>query len=330
MMKDNLKSIDKRNNRVAGRALKKSPTGECSMLSGGLHVRHDHPLAEEYNRVMPLFEDESLFLARLASHRGRVEHILDLCSGSGVLGISATPCSSEVTGVDINSKAVSYACDTAILNGVQGKCNFLLGDLYQPVKGLKFDLIICNPPFVPLPFDYRMFLSADGGPDGMDVVRRVIGEAADHLVNRGRMLLITMSLGNESEPLVYSYLRKAFKPMRSSIVSTHIYESVNISAEPFFNLFRSVPTYSDWRTFLADKNLTHLYYMLHEISPSTSFSHEEQLNTIPFQQTELSGSWAGRLNRFRTWFMRKQTSDNELNKIVSQNSDVIISDYSIA
>ena len=44
----------------------------------------------------------------------------------------------------------------------------------------------------------------------------------------------------------------------------------------------------------------------HEVTPHDRFGHVEQRNTTPLERTEFSGSWAGRLDRFRTWLQRKQ------------------------
>ena len=267
-------------------------------------------MSMEYDRVMPLFEDESILLAQRlsAAHRHRV---LDLGTGSGILSIAAALHGAQVIGIDVNPKAIQYANLSAQQSEVADRCNFYEGDLYGPVEGEQFDLIVVNPPFVPIPFGYRMFLSADGGPDGLDIVRRVLEGIDAHLKPEGRLLMLTMALGNASEPLAYEHLRKAFSHRTVRITTTHIYEKVWISAEPFFRLFESVLTYERWRDFLADRDLTHLYYMLHDVRPHHAFEHVEQSNDVPLKTEDLSGSWAGRLNRFRIWFKMKEAPGKE-------------------
>ena len=265
----------------------------------------DAVACEEYDRVMPVFDDESVYVARRIEVTRR-NIVLDVGTGCGLLAITAAHQARTVVGVDVNPRAVAYARKNATLNEVADRCLFLPGDLYAPVAGRTFDLIVCNPPFVPLPTGYRMFLSADGGRDGMDVVRRVIFGAPRHLPEGGRLLLLTLSLGSDARPLVFCYLRKAFAPRCARIVTTHIYDQVRIGAEPFFRLFEDVPSYPEWRGFLAQQQLTHLYYMLHEVEPHDRFEHLERHNKEPLEQTEFSGSWDGRLNRFRTWLERKR------------------------
>lgn len=276
----------------------------------GLRIVCDGPLCEAYDRVMPVFEDESSFLAKRVC-KVRSASVLDLGTGSGVLAVAATVESKCVIGTDINPKAVAYARQTIVLNRHQENCSFLLGDLYLPVRGHRFDCVVVNPPFVPIPAGYKMFLSADGGLDGLAVVRRVLEGLDVHLTRDGRFLLLTMALGDEHEPLVYRYLRPLFQKREARIQTTHIYEKRCIEAEAFFNLFQSVPTYSEWRRFLEKRRLTHLYYMLHEVEPNGRFEHVEVHNTIPFEQTEFSGSWAARLNRFRRWFEAKAKNNGD-------------------
>ncbi|NLS96973.1 MAG: methyltransferase [Planctomycetaceae bacterium] len=264
----------------------------------------DGVLSDEYDRVMPVFGDESALLAiRLAAVSGKTA--LDLGTGSGVLAIHVAHRVDEVVGVDINPKAIRYARRSAEICEVQHKCSFVEGDLYGPVSGRRFDVIAVNPPFVPIPYGYRMFLSADGGPDGMDVVREALQGAPRHLAADGRLLMLTMSLGDELEPLVYRYLRSAFHQRPVRITTTHIYATIHYEAEPFLRLFENVPAYLEWRRFLERKKLSHLYYMLHDVSPHDRFEHtEEQLKTA-LELSEYSGSWEGRINRFRTWFALK-------------------------
>lgn len=73
---------------------------------------------------------------------------LDLCTGSGVLAIAAARHGCRhVTAVDVSRRAVIAARCNARLNGVS--VNSVRGDLFEPVRGRRFDLIVSNPPYVP-------------------------------------------------------------------------------------------------------------------------------------------------------------------------------------
>ncbi len=271
----------------------------------GLSIHSDSPLHTEYDRVMPVFSDESELLCR-AIERGVRGDVLDVGTGSGILALYALRKGAHsVVGTDINPKAIAFADRNARRNRMSAQSGFLVGDLYEPAVGRKFDFVIVNPPFVPLPPEYRMFLSADGGPDGMAVVRRILDRVKEHLAPGGVFLMLTMSLGDGNEPLVFRLLRDAFRGHRARIVSTHIYQGRNVDAEEYFRFFSIVPAYAQWRQFLEKRSLTHLYYMLHEVRPHRQFDHVERRNEVPLEQTEFSGSWAGRLNRFRGWLAGK-------------------------
>ena len=72
---------------------------------------------------------------------------LDLGTGCGVQAIFAAARGFGVTAVDINTHAVRCASINALLNGMEAKVKVLEGDLFEPVAGQLFDLVIFNPPF---------------------------------------------------------------------------------------------------------------------------------------------------------------------------------------
>src|SRR5215203_1619983 len=115
--------------------------------------------------------------------RGR--QMLDLCSGTGILGLTA---------VDLSRRAVLNARLNARLNGLE--LTVLRGDLFEPVEGRRFDLIVSNPPYIPAPADAETRGAArawDAGPDGRVFLDRICDRAAGHLRSGGRILLVHSS-----------------------------------------------------------------------------------------------------------------------------------------
>ncbi len=102
--------------------------------------------------------------------------VLDLGCGYGVIGITLAKINPrlKVYMVDINREAVKLARRNAKRNRVDDRVVVLLGDLYEPVKDMKFNAIYSNPP-----------LAA-----GMDTVRRIITEAPQHLESKGTLQLV--------------------------------------------------------------------------------------------------------------------------------------------
>ncbi len=125
--------------------------------------------------------------------------ILDLGTGSGCVAVAvarALPLS-RVVATDLSAAAVGYARENAGLNGAQNVV-VLEGDLFEPVRGRRFDLILSNPPYVKacemplLQKEIRLHEPAealDGGPDGLSFYRRILEGAPLHLRDGGAVVV---------------------------------------------------------------------------------------------------------------------------------------------
>lgn len=128
-------------------------------------------------------------------------HLLDLCCGSGAIGISLDKiCKNvKVTCSDISDDAVELAKKNA--KQLKANVSFAIGDLFEPFKkklgNTKFDLIVSNPPYIEsevIPTlekevrEYEPHLALDGGRDGLDYYRRIIEEAPSYLRENGMVL----------------------------------------------------------------------------------------------------------------------------------------------
>jgi len=141
---------------------------------------------------------------------------LDLCTGNGSLAILlALACPDiQVSACDISLPALALASRNLDRHGLSEQIDLLNGDLWEalsePNEENRFDLIICNPPYVnaesmsKLPAEYlaEPSLALAGGEDGMDLIRKIIRGAPDYLSERGALLL---EIGNE-----YENFKKAF------------------------------------------------------------------------------------------------------------------------
>lgn len=146
----------------------------------GLQVFTDQHLGKGFapQHVYELGTD-SYVLARVTP-RPTGQRALDLCTGSGVHALDSARHYPEVVGVDLNPRALDFARFNAEVNGLEGVCRFVQGDLYEPVEKDDFDLITANPPFVPTP-DEEMELHRTGGEDGERVSRRLVAGLPRHL-----------------------------------------------------------------------------------------------------------------------------------------------------
>ncbi|MBB4370137.1 ribosomal protein L3 glutamine methyltransferase [Bradyrhizobium sp. cir1] len=170
-----------------------------------------------YMRGLPFYVDERVIVPRsfigelLDSHFGgeggpgsliddptAVERVLDLCTGSGCLAILAAhhfP-NAVVDAVDISKGALEVAARNVADYGLEDRITLYRGDLFAPLGDARYDLIITNPPYVDaegmaaLPPECRAEpkLAFDGGADGLDVVRKILRDAPDHLTPGGGLI----------------------------------------------------------------------------------------------------------------------------------------------
>jgi release factor glutamine methyltransferase len=132
----------------------------------------------------------SLLLARhLPLREG--DEVLDLGTGAGLIGILAARRGHRVVATDVVESCARCARANALLNGVGDRLEARTGDLFAPVTGRSFDLIVTNPSQMPTPSDREwgdaQSLTDNGGPDGWDFLDRIIREAPVHLKPEGRL-----------------------------------------------------------------------------------------------------------------------------------------------
>ncbi|MEU6733574.1 HemK2/MTQ2 family protein methyltransferase [Streptomyces physcomitrii] len=140
-------------------------------------------------------DDTRLLLKALAAEGVRSgARLLDLGSGSGALALGAARLGAEVTAVDLARRAVLATrlnCQLA-----RQRVRVRRGDLFAAVHGERYEVILCNPPYVPsrapAPSPHRAALAWDAGSDGRAVLDRVC-EAAPEALDRGGVLLMVHS-----------------------------------------------------------------------------------------------------------------------------------------
>lgn len=148
--------------------------------------------------LIPRQDTEALCEAALGFLRGREgARVLDLCTGSGAIGLSiAQLCpGARVTLADVSAGACEVAARNRDRLGL--RADVVCGDLFCPVRGRQFDLICCNPPYIPtadldgLQREVRREprIALDGGADGLDFYRRIAGEYRAFLRPGGALML---------------------------------------------------------------------------------------------------------------------------------------------
>ena len=128
-----------------------------------------------------------------------------------------------VTMTDVSEDALQTAMSNAGLNGVNRRCSFLLGDMFDAISEDKtFDIIVCNPPYIKSDVietldvevrEHEPRMALDGGADGLDYYRIIANEASMHLKSGG---ILALEIGCDQEVDVKRLLNKAttFYPPR--------------------------------------------------------------------------------------------------------------------
>ena len=156
---------------------------------------------------------EEFSLVRDANAVGRV---LDLCTGSGCLAILAAMrfANAMVDAVELSKDALQVAKSNVAQHKMKSRVRLLQGDLFAPVEGRRYDLIVSNPPYVdatgmkrlPPECRHEPAMAFDGGADGLATVRQIIDQAGAHL-NKGGGLLCEIGRGRAPAERAYPGLK---------------------------------------------------------------------------------------------------------------------------
>ncbi len=164
--------------------------------------------------LIPRLDSEVVALAaelKMKEQKGNT--LLDLCCGSGALGLALAKRNRiKVTAVDISKEATELTKENATRLGL--KIEVIQGDLFQPLKRKKYHMILVNPPYIPTEEiekldpevkDHEPREALDGGADGLNFYRTIVEEAPGHLKKKG---WIVFEIGGEQGPSVAQLLEE--------------------------------------------------------------------------------------------------------------------------
>lgn len=140
---------------------------------------------------------------------GRVQRILDIGTGSGCIAIAAALAfpKAKVDAADLSPDALAVARLNIERHALGSRVRAVQSDVFEALDGERYDVIVSNPPYVGdaelagLPEEYRRepALGLHGGRDGLDIVHRIIDQAAAHLHPQG---ILIVEVGNSEDVLV--------------------------------------------------------------------------------------------------------------------------------
>jgi len=136
------------------------------------------------------------------------EKMLDLCCGGGCIGVASAALNSQlhVDLVDLDTDALALAEENIAKHGVETRVKALQSDLFSALEGKRYDLIVSNPPYVdiedlasmPEEYHHEPGLALGSGVDGLDLTRKILQQAAAHLLAHG---LLVLEVGNSGRAL---------------------------------------------------------------------------------------------------------------------------------
>lgn len=174
--------------------------------------------------LIPRQDTETLVEAVIIALQGqKAPMVLDLCTGSGCIGLSIATLvpHAQITLADISAGALEVAKKNA--HDLNAEVTLRHGDLFNAVGREKFDLIVSNPPYIPseeVPLlqkevRFEPELALDGGQDGLDFYRRIAQEAPAHLAEGGSIYL---EVGIDEAQAVLEMLRGQIDSSASGII----------------------------------------------------------------------------------------------------------------
>jgi len=181
---------------IIGELLERRLTGEPLQYILGEWEFYGLPFYVDARALIPRQDTELLVETAIQRIKERGDQTcLDLCTGSGCIGISIAKLAGiRVTCSDVSEEALSLARENMELNEVEVK--FICSDLFDQIPG-KFDLIVCNPPYLTKEdmdalqkeVSFEPKLALEGGADGLDYYRRIAREYRNHINDNGLLLL---------------------------------------------------------------------------------------------------------------------------------------------
>ena len=211
------------------------------------------------------YGNDSLALSRML--RPTQGNVLDLCAGPGAQSLVSAQTANSVTAVDLEQSVQRVFWINAVLNGLTEKVEFFSGDLFDPVRGRRFDRIFANPPFLPVPSEFRFPLYAGGGEDGLDIVRRILENLPEFLTENGVCQIVASALGTPEGPRLSCVEEVAHDARLDVEVSCYSFHELNERSLPSFaatvmNTENRERAQEAFRVHFQRLGATHIYYFV--------------------------------------------------------------------
>jgi hypothetical protein len=245
--------------------------------SNGLTIKTEKFFKSDTQRILPLGSPQGSLMNHLLNFPERVlnKRVFEPFAGSGALGFMTLKAGAEhVDFLDINPRAADFHRANAELNQFRAdQFKSVTGDIATYMPERKYDLILANPPFVPVPDELEGSLTSNGGPEGNRFVDIALDRLEQFLEPDGRALIYVFQFVKQGEPLIFERL-------------SHMSRTRSIEVTPTQEHFLPLETYSTaygqlfpkrtevinrWQSWLVERHgtgLTLCHYVI-DIGPQS-------------------------------------------------------------
>jgi len=215
----------------------------------GLLIAHDPPPGDRIPSDIVLRPSPTTRTVAALTVRRRCRSALDVGTGCGALALLAAAHADEVVATDVNPRALWFTDLNARLNGIENvRC--VEGDLFNPVSGGSFDLVMGNLPFVLSPDTEYLFRDGARG-DGGDISERAVAAAADVLAPDGFATLLVNWVVTDHEAPTATALSWVRASGCSGLVLSHSLQSPRVYAAKWAQ--GSADSVEDWVDYLRER-----------------------------------------------------------------------------
>lgn len=277
----------------------------------GMFIRADSIKYSGTDRVLPVLEEEQIFMCRQMSKRLKPGmSVLDVGTGSGVLGIWAARHGCKVLAIDINPHALSMATENANYNGVQicesidslmeGSICFLEKRFEKDFDQGKFDIVLLNPPYNPTYWNIKPAIHAEAGEDGQLAFNEQIQCVPNNLKKTGCCIVHHMStVTNNNQITAFEKVREVFTKGCEILFARVLTEDIDTDAFLKGQYYKYLKKYSeDTNKYINSitSKYSHFSLLYFEIFfQNNSFN----LSTIQEKYHETTATWENRISLHR-------------------------------
>lgn len=167
----------------------------CYLFVANIHL---YPTARAKSKS-PYIGIDSFWLSRILLNK-TYGIVLDVCTGSGIQAIISAKTCDRVFALELDSLACKIARINTVLNNVENKVKIINSDLFTNLDpNLKFDFIVSNPPFIPIPPEKDFPIFGNGGWDGLSIIKEILKQGVVRLKTNGQLIMIGQAIGTSQK-----------------------------------------------------------------------------------------------------------------------------------